>query len=75
MTPSIELALFAIATLFGCILSLACLPWRTNSMNIGSVLLSSWLLVGCFTLLVNFLAMNTAVWCDICECFCDTSIR
>lgn len=65
MTPSTELTLFIIITFFGCIFSLFCLPWRTNNMNISSVLLSSWLLVGFLVLFVNSLAMNTKIWCDI----------
>lgn len=67
MTPPTELTLFTITTLFGCILSLVCIPWKIDSMNIGSVLLSSWLLVGCFMLFVNSLVMNATIWCDICE--------
>lgn len=67
MTPSIELSLFTTTTLFGCILSLVCLPWQINSMNIGFVLLCSWLLVGCSMLFANSLVMNTTIWCDICE--------
>lgn len=67
MTPSTELALFTTTTLSGCILSFACLPWQINSMDIDFVLLSSWLLVGCFMLFVNSIAMNALIWCDICE--------
>lgn len=65
MTPATELTLFIIITLFGCILSLFGLGWQTNSANISSVLLSSWLLIGCFVFFVNSLAMNAKVWCDI----------
>ncbi|KAF9778694.1 GPCR fungal pheromone mating factor [Thelephora terrestris] len=65
MTLSTELALFIVAAFFGCILSLCCLSWQTNSMNISSVLLSSWLLIGCFVFFVNSLAMNAKIWCDI----------
>jgi hypothetical protein len=75
MTPPTELTLFTITTLFGCTLSLVCLPWQINSMNVGSVLLCSWLLVGSFMLFVNSLAMNAPIWCDICEQFCNTTIE
>lgn len=75
MTPLTELALFTTTTLFGCIHSLVGLPWKNNSMDIGSVLLCSWLLVGSFVLFVNSLAMNAMIWCDICEYFCNTTGR
>ena len=61
-----ELTLFTIITLLGCILSLCCLPWQIDSANMSSLLLNSWLLVGFLVFLVNSLAMNTDIWCDIC---------
>lgn len=67
LTLQTELALFTATAFFGCIHSLVCLPWKNNGMNIGSVLLCSWLFVGCFVLFVNSLAMNAVIWCDICE--------
>ena len=67
MTPPTELTLFTATTLLGCILLLVCLPWKNNSMGIGTVLLTSWLLVGSFVLFVNSLVMNAKIWCDICE--------
>jgi len=73
MTPLTELTLFTAATFFGCIHSLVCLPWKNDSKNIGSVLLCSWLFVGCFMLFVNSLTMNAIIWCDICEWFCNTT--
>lgn len=67
MSPSTELTLFTVTTLFGTISSLACLPWRITSVDIDRVILTSWLLIGCFVLFVNSLAMNALIWCDICE--------
>jgi hypothetical protein len=75
MTLPTELTLFVVTTLFGSILSLVCLPWQTNNINISFALLSSWLLVGFFVFFVNSLAMNTRIWCDICAYFCNTAVR